>query len=565
MQHLQVHIHNYEVGGNLILSEAECIINARDRIGVVGANGAGKSTLMKLITGEFTHPEAHILNTGSLRLGYLSQIHFDSEDQLVRANLRGAFGDILALEWAIDAAAENMDEEGWIERYTELIEQFNMVGGYDYDREIDRVCRGLGIFELLDRSVREVSGGQRTKIALAKVLLSRPDFLFLDEPTNFIDLESVEWLEHYLEETWKGGYMIISHDREFLDRTTELTFEIRGKKLSTFTGNYTEYRRTRAKEIAREYKLYDEQRDHLKSEKDLINRFRAGSRAGFAKSRERALEKVEVLAAPEEEFKVTFSWTLGEDTPDRVLWLKELFIGRAEPLFFISDLTIGRRDRIGIVGPNGAGKSTCIKTILGSIPQLEGRIVHGKGVEIAYYSQMHEELNMETSLYANYERLVGAVTRERLAGIIGYYGFSYHDLDTPVGLFSGGQISKILFAILWQKRANFLIFDEPTNHLDYDTRESLEKSLRGYPWAILFISHDRYFVNRLATHLWIINKGEVSLCYGNYNDYQLKLERGIDFDMSLWQEDGELDMVLQDKLGKNEAKRIKQKFARKWD
>jgi ATP-binding cassette, subfamily F, member 3 len=520
---------------------------------------------MKLITGEFTHPEAHVLNTGSLRLGYLSQIHFDSEDQLVRANLRGAFGDILALEAAIDQAAEAMEEEGGIERYTELIEQLNMVWGYDYDREIDRVCRGLGIFDLLDRSVREVSGGQRTKIALAKALLSRPDFLFLDEPTNFIDLESVEWLEHYLEETWKGGYMIISHDREFLDRTTELTFEIRGKKLSTFTGNYTEYRRTRAKEIAREYKLYDEQREHLKSEKDLINRFRAGSRAGFAKSRERALEKVEVLAAPEEEFKVTFSWTLGEDTPDRVLWLKELFIGRVEPLFFISDLTIGKRDRIGIVGPNGAGKSTCIKTILGTIPQLEGRIVHGKGVEIAYYSQMHEELNMETSLYANYERLVGAVTRERLAGIIGYYGFNYYDLDTPVGLFSGWQISKILFAILGQKRANFLIFDEPTNHLDYDTRESLEKSLRGYPWAILFISHDRYFVNRLATHLWIINKGEVSLCYGNYNDYQLKLERGIDFDMSLWQEDGELDMVLQDKLGKNEAKRIKQKFARKWD
>ena len=203
MQHLQVHIHNYEVGGNLILAEAECIINARDRIGVVGANGAGKSTLMKLITGEFKHPEAHILNTGSLRLGYLSQIHFDSEDQLVRANLRGAFGDILALEAAIEAAADTMDDEGGIERYTELIEQLNMVGGYDYDREIDRVCRGLGIFELLDRSVREVSGGQRTKIALAKALLSRPDFLFLDEPTNFIDLESVEWLEHYLEETWK--------------------------------------------------------------------------------------------------------------------------------------------------------------------------------------------------------------------------------------------------------------------------------------------------------------------------------------------------------------------------
>ncbi len=203
MQHLQCHVANYEVGGILILADADCVINVTDRIGVVGANGAGKSTLMKFITGELSHPEAHILNTGSMRLGYLSQIHFDREDEGVRANLHGAFSEIMELERAVDEAATHMDEEGGIERYTELLDRMHMCGGYDYDREIDRVCRGLGIFELLDRSVKEVSGGQRTKIALAKVLLSRPDFLFLDEPTNFIDLESVEWLEKYLVETWK--------------------------------------------------------------------------------------------------------------------------------------------------------------------------------------------------------------------------------------------------------------------------------------------------------------------------------------------------------------------------
>jgi ATP-binding cassette subfamily F protein 3 len=178
---------------------------------------------------------------------------------------------------------------------------------------------------------------------------------------------------------------------------------------------------------------------------------------------------------------------------------------------------------------------------------------------------MHDEIDFETTLYANYERLVHETPRERLAALLGHYGFDYHDLDTPMRAFSGGEVSKILFAILGQTRANLLVLDEPTNHLDYDSREALEYSLRGYKGTILFISHDRYFVNRLATHLWIIDNGEVALSYGNYNDYKLKVERGLDFDMSLWQEDGELDIVLQEKLGKNEAKRIKAKFARTWD
>ena len=177
---------------------------------------------------------------------------------------------------------------------------------------------------------------------------------------------------------------------------------------------------------------------------------------------------------------------------------------------------------------------------------------------------MHEELDFSTTLYANYERMVGPVTRERLAGLLGYYGFNYQDVDKQMSAFSGGQVSKILFAIIGQKPSNFLVLDEPTNHLDYDSREALEYSIRGYKGTILFISHDRYFVNRLATHLWIIDNGEVALSYGNYNDYKLKVERGIDFDMSLWQEDGELAMVLEEKLGKNEAKRIKAKFAKTW-
>lgn len=564
MKHISLQIPLYEIDGVQILDKISTVFNADDRIAVVGPNGAGKTTLMKVITGEIKVPDATLENTGSMSLGYLSQIHFDTEDTIVKEELRLAFTDILNLEAELAKAEANMEAPGGIDHYTEVLERYHMLGGYDYEREIDRVARGLGIFDLLGRSVREVSGGQRTKIALAKVLLSRPEFLFLDEPTNFIDLASVEWLETYLTETWKGGYMIISHDREFLDQTTTLVYEVVAGKLTVYHGNYTAYMKERNKNFDKMEKLFEEQQDHIKSEKALINRFRAGSRAGFAKSREKALEKVEILEKPEANFRPTFLWNLGEKSSERVLFIKEAFIGRTDPLFYINELTLYAGSRIGIVGENGVGKSTLLKTILDKVPLLDGRIVQGKGTEIVYYSQMHEELDFSTTLHANYERLVGNIARERLAGLLGYYGFTFHDLDKPMFAFSGGQVSKLLFAIIGQKPANLLILDEPTNHLDYDSREALEYSLRGYKGTILFISHDRYFVNRLATHLWIIDNGEVSLSYGNYNDYKLKVERGIDFDMSLWQEDGELAIVLEEKLGKNEAKRIKAKFARTW-
>ncbi len=564
MKHISLSIPQYEIDGIQILGKISLLFNADDRIAMVGPNGAGKTTLMKVITGENEVPDAVFENTGSLSLGYLSQIHFDKEDIIVKEELRLAFSDILQLESDLEAAEAQMDAPGGIDHYTEVLERYHMLGGYDYEREIDRVARGLGIFDLLGRSVKEVSGGQRTKIALAKVLLSRPEFLFLDEPTNFIDLASVEWLETYLNETWKGGYMIISHDREFLDQTTSIVFEIVSGKLTVYHGNYTAYMKERKKNFEKSEKLFEEQQEFLKSEKTLINRFRAGSRAGFAKSRERALEKVEVLEKPEANFRPTFLWNFGEKSSERVLFLKESFIGREEPLFYINELTLYAGDRIGIVGENGVGKSTLLKTILDKIPLLDGRIIQGKGTETVYYSQMHEELDFTTTPHANYERLVGPIARERLAGLLWYYGFTFHDLDKPMMGFSGGQVSKLLFAIIGQKPANLLILDEPTNHLDYDSREALEYSLRGYKGTILFISHDRYFVNRLATHLWIIDNGEVVLSYGNYNDYKLKVERGIDFDMSLWQDDGELAMVLEEKLGKNEAKRIKAKFAKTW-
>lgn len=567
MRHISINIEKYEVDGNEILSGISCLINDRDRIAVVGGNGVGKTTFMKVLSGEVEEFDGKIENVGSISLGYLAQIHFDEEDRTVRNELRLAFSEVREADDALAASeqymADHPEDIFAIERYTECLDRYHMVGGYEMDNRIERVSRGIGIFELLDSTIRAVSGGQRTKVALAKILLSAPEFLLLDEPTNFIDLQSVEWLEKYLLEHWKGGYMIISHDREFLDRTCSIVYEIiPHEPLRIYHGNYTFSVTEKTKLEERAWKLFEEQQLFLKSEKTLINRFRAGSRAGFAKSRERALDKVELIEKPYVAPKPTFIFHEGEPCPDRVFSFKECFIGRTEPLFFVNDVVLADHERIGIVGENGVGKSTLLKTILGKLPVLDGYFRSGKGLQIAYYSQMHEELIRDKSVYDNFIAHGLEYPRERLAGILGNYGFSYADVDRPIASFSGGQISKILFAILGQKPSNVLVLDEPTNHLDYDSREALEHAMQKYPGTILFISHDRYFVNKVATKLWIIGGGELTVSYGNYSDYQYKKEHGLSLDDGLFDESAELQMVLEEKLGKNEAKRIAEKFGR---
>ncbi len=568
MNHIIVNIEKYEVRAKEILSEISCVINASDRIAIVWGNGVGKTTFMKILTGELADFDGSINNIGSLSLGYLSQIHFDTEDRMVRDDLRLAFREVREAEKSLDDAeiymAEHPEDMDAIARYTEELDRFQMLGGYEVENRLERVARGIGIFELLERQIREVSGGQRTKIALAKVLLSAPDFLLLDEPTNFIDLQSVEWLEKYLIDTWKGGYMIISHDREFLDKTCDIVYEIvPWNPLQIYHGNYTYSVEQKKKISEKQWKVYDEQQTMMESEKALINRFRAGSRASFAKSRERALEKIEVFVKPYVPPVTNFQFALGERSQEKIFTFKECFIGRTEPLFYIQDLVLSERERVGIIGENGAGKSTFMKTILGLIEPLDGYCQKGKWLEISYYSQMHEELLRDRTLIDNFALQGLHHPRERLSSILSQYGFVFTDLDRKIESFSGGQISKILFAILGQKSSNFLVLDEPTNHLDYEAREALEQSLQTYKWTILFISHDRYFVNKIASKLWIIANNELTVSYGNYSDYQYKKERGLQYDAALFDESAELNLVLESKLGKNEAKRIAEKFWRK--
>lgn len=574
MNHLNININTFERNGESIISNIHTIINQDDRVALIGPNGIWKSTFMRIISGQITEYNGNIENIGGITLGYLEQIHFMDETKIIRDELRDAFDEIRKLEKTLEIEELHMIETGESTNYTEAIERFQLIGGYTYENEIEKVARGIGIFHLLERPLAEVSGGERTKIALAKILLSRPDFLLLDEPTNFIDLSSVEWLENYLENTWKWWYIIVSHDREFLDQTCKTTIEVLWKNgINIYSGDYTYSVEERNKIRSIQDKKFEEQQTMLESEKKLINRFRAGSRAGFAKSRERQLEKIELIEKLETQIWVKFIFSYDKHCPENLIKWEDVFIGRRDPLFYIRSIILSKWERVWIVWENWVGKSTFIKTLLGEIKALEWYLHIHENAKILYFSQLHETLVLEKSIYDNFLLHGLSYSHERVGGIISTFGFSFHDSNKKVENLSGGERSRLLFALLSQNSlawkwefseiSNLLILDEPTNHLDADTRESLEKALREYPWSILFISHDRYFVNKLAEKLWIIEDGELMISYGNYEDYRYKRERWIDLDMSLFNIDGELDLVLEQKLGVAEARRIKEKFARR--
>lgn len=593
MKHLNINIQNFEKNWEIILGPINRIINENERIALIGPNWAGKSTFMKIISGQITDFNWTIENIGNITLGYLEQIHFIDENKTVRNELRDAFVEIRELEKIIEIEEKKMEETGEFEAYYEAIERFTLLGWYTYDNDVERVSRGIGIFGLLEKKLSEVSGWERTKIALAKILLEKPNFLLLDEPTNFIDLPSVEWLEKYLIETWKGWYLIVSHDREFLDETCTTVIDMLGENwIREYNGSYSDSVKQKAKEYELEVKKYEEQQIFIESEKKLINRFRAGSRASFAKSREKSLEKIEILEKPLTRRQVKFAFPYDKYWPETTIKIEDAFIWRKEPLFFIRDASLHRGDRIGIVGENGVWKSTLLKTILKQIKPLEWLVQVHENARILYFSQLHETLKLDKTISENFVLHWLEYPNERIGWILQEYGFDFLDYSKKVQNLSGWERSRLLFAILWQnslasrnsratqknelreneeifieyekyENSNLLILDEPTNHLDADTREALEKALTNYHWAILFISHDRYFVNKLANKLWIIEEWELSISYGNYEDYQFKKERWIDLDMSLFDLDGELDLVLEEKLWATEARRIKEKFARK--
>lgn len=567
MKHLNINIDKYEIRWEEILNDIKFVLNEKDRISIVWWNWAWKSTILKILSWQIKDYHGQIDNVWNLKIGYLNQIFSDNEEKLVKEELKDAFIEINEMEDTLKAHEEKMWEEpenmDLIEEYTTLLEKFNNIWGYNYNNKIHQVASWIWIFELLDKKLSEISWGQRTKVALAKILLEAPDMLMLDEPTNFIDMSSVEWLENYLKTKWYGWYVIISHDREFLDKTCSKTFELQPlRPLNFYHTNYSQYLKEREKKEEKAMERWERQQEFIDKEEKLINRFRAWSRAWFAKSREKALWRLEKIDKPYIPIKPTFFFDYLEESNEKIFTLKEAFIWREDPLFYVNEVTLHKWNRIWILWENGVWKSTLLKTLMWKLDILDWNLFKWKGLKIWYYSQMHEDLDKELTIKENFEKHWLFYPEQQLIALLKYYLFDKEDINKKVWSLSWGQMSKIMFAILWQKENNILVLDEPTNHLDYDSREALEKAISKYKWTILFISHDRYFANKIASHLWIIEEWELSLCYWNYEDYKYKKEHWIDFDASLFDEEAQLNLALEDKLWEKEAKRIKQKFGR---
>lgn len=568
MKHLRIKVDKYEIDWNIILRDIDFILNQDDSIALVWWNWVWKSTLMKIITWEITEFDGQIENVWNMSIWYLSQIYTDNEDKIVRQEIKEWFKDIIELEKKLTLIEEKMslnpENMDIIEEYTTLLENFNNIWWYNYNNLIHNVANGMWILHLLDKKLTEISGWERTKVALCKILVESPDILCLDEPTNFIDMKSVEWLESYLQNKWWNWYLIISHDREFLDQTCKKTFEMQPTRaINFYHTNYSWYVVERKKVEEKKIAEWERQQDFIKKEENLINRFRAWSRAWFAQSREKALERLEKLDKPYIPAVPKFFFDYIWDENQKILYFKEVFIGRKDPLFYINELYLNKWQRVWIIWENWAWKSTLLKTIMWEIEILDGIFTRWKWVKTIYYSQLHEELDKNLSIRENFEKHNIRLEDQQLIWYLKYYLLEKEMIDKPVKFLSWWQISKVLFAILWQKESNFLIFDEPTNHLDYDTKESLEKSISKYPWTILFISHDRYFVNKVAEMMWLIKDNELTVSYGNYEDYKYKIENWLDINMNLFDESAEMDLVLTEKLGEKEAKRLKDKFTRR--
>ena len=519
-------------GAEEIFSGITFQIQERDRIGLVGVNGAGKSTLLRILAGIEQPDDGTLIAQHGLRTGYLAQEAIIDPDQTVLdaalealEEVRQLGRDLEQLATAI-AGAEGEELDRLLAAYAQQSLRFEAAGGYDLEHRAAEVLTGLGFEEdEFNRPARQLSGGERTRLALARALLADPDLLLLDEPTNHLDLHALTWLEGFLR-AWRGAFVVVSHDRYFLDQVTARTLELSFGHLEDYPGNYSRYLELRAERLARRWAEYEAQQEFIRKEEEFIRRYRAGQRAREARGRATRLARIERIERPREHEALRLQLTAGLRSGRIVLTTSELVIGYPasvgeEPVVLCRtpELVVERGERVAIIGSNGAGKTTLIRTLLGEHPPLSGQIRYGTAVRPAYYAQGHEQLEPNLTVLSTIMRRQ-PMSEEAARNLAGRFLFSGDDVTKPVSALSGGERSRLALALLSLERGNLLILDEPTNHLDIASREALESVLESFDGTILFVSHDRYLIDRLATHVWSIEDGLLRVTLGNYTDYQ---------------------------------------------
>jgi ATP-binding cassette subfamily F protein 3 len=511
-----------------IFKDVSFQLNDGEKAALVGVNGAGKSTLMRIIAGEERADTGEIVMRKGLKMAYLPQeATFESDKTLynemlsVFDDMRDMQAEIARLEQAMTQPGDDFEE--LLERYGELTHQFELSGGYDYETRIRQILSGLNFeTEMWDMSLTKFSGGQKTRAALARTLLAGPELLLLDEPTNHLDLQTLEWLENFLA-SWPGTVIVISHDRFFLDRVVSRVLDLSFGSLEDYPGNYSKYMTLREERFQRAMDLYEAQQEHILKTEEFIRRFKAGQRSKEARGRQKILNRLERIQRPKEKDKLHLALQTDLRSGRLALATEDLEVGYrtkegANSLFKTPDLEIQRQERVAIIGPNGSGKSTFLKTIMGEISPLNGIVEPGPNIKIGYYAQSHEGLNFKNSVL---EEILWAepMSEGAARNFLGRFLFSGDDVYKKVADLSGGERSRVALAKLTLTRANFLILDEPTNHLDINAREALEDLLGEYNGTLLMVSHDRYFIDALATQVWSVNNGTMTPHLGNYSDY----------------------------------------------
>jgi ATP-binding cassette subfamily F protein 3 len=524
-------------GSEQIFSGISFQVAEREHVALVGVNGAGKSTVLRIIAGIEEQSEGIVVKSDGARVTYLPQeARFDSDRTLLE-EAQEAFAPVMA-------AADRMRElehlmgvvdgdefDALIEEYAHLQQRFETHGGFEMEHRTEQILSGLGFEEdQFEQPVKQLSGGQKTSVALAKALLADPDLLLLDEPTNHLDLTMLDWLEDFLR-GWGGACLIVSHDRYFLDRVTTRTLDLSFGRVEDYPAPYAGYLKLREERRSRHWKEYEEQQEFIEKTEEFIRRFRAGQRSREARGRQTRLDRLERIERPREHQELSINITPVTRSGENVLRTSQLTVGYAtrlrgnleeqDVLVKTPELMVERGDRVALIGPNGGGKTTLLRTLMGDIPVLKGHFEFGTNVQIGYYAQSHEQLP-PTGSPLSVVLEAQPMGEESARTFLGRFLFSDDDVFKPIGALSGGERSRLALGLLLLKRANFLVLDEPTNHLDVSARESLEEMLSSFPGTLLFVSHDRYFIDKLATRLWVVEDGTVVQFMGNYSDYQRK-------------------------------------------
>ena len=513
---------------DLILDDISVSIAHGDRIGLIGRNGTGKTTLIKIINGMLANFKGNVVSAKGLRIGYLSQEPDLARDCTLRQEMLKVFEKRRALEDKMLLLAEEMETQEaphLLADYARLQEQHERLGGYDYEHQINRILSGLGFAEQdFNLPIRVLSGGQKSRATLAKLLLETPDLLLFDEPTNHLDIKGIEWLENYLNVEYNGAVLVVSHDRYFLDKVVRKVWELAEHKITIYRGNYSKYVETKKVEQLVGERAFKKQQAFIEHEEDFIRRNIAGQRTREAQGRRKKLERLERVEKPKPDAPtLKLNFTPETRGGNDILRCKNLGKAFGEKTIFTDlNFEVYRRDVVGIVGANGTGKTTFFRMILGEESATEGEMWVGPTLKLGYYTQELEGLNPDNEIIDEIWALRPQHTQFEIRSFLGKFLFSGDDVFKRIGNLSGGEQSRVLLAKLLLANANVLLLDEPTNHLDIPAREALEAALAEYPATLFIISHDRYLLSNLATKLLIFDGtpgGTADLFEGNYAEY----------------------------------------------